>query len=216
MDPRALLGLSLATFLGCSSGTSASGDGSDGGGDTAVDGIVPPADADHAVCFDETPAVNGAACTHPGDVRCDGQNVCVPCYHDRWSFSRTSCDCIAGTWKCNVAGVYDCFLPTAGTFEDAACTKRSVTDAGTDASDADALDTGDAAGAKCGDKTCAASEYCVHPCCGGADTGAPCKPAPPFCTVTSCVAGSTCSGICPGGGSGFVDGAKKEIACVCG
>jgi hypothetical protein len=84
-----------------------------------------------------------------------------------------------------------------------------------DALATDAFDSGDAAGAKCGDKTCAPTEYCLHPCCGGADTGTPCKPAPPYCTVTSCVAGMFCSGICPGGGGGYVDGTKKEIACVC-
>ncbi len=89
------------------------------------------------------------------------------------------------------------------------------------------------------------SLYLITPCCGGPalqclplpDGGGcpggtqfsaacqngpgcrldPCKPAPPFCAAlpASCTPGKECWGICPSGGSGYVDAKTMAVRCVC-
>jgi hypothetical protein len=213
----------LLAAIGCSSSVATSADDVDGGTDATGDSIVGETGG---TCAGETTPVEGGACTHSGVRGCEGPTTCALCYVNTWAKHPTTCDCVDGRWKCGTVAIYDCFGPGPGTYSDPACKYPSVvTDGGGDgpvdtADVGDARETGDASdtgGVKCGTTTCdGAGEYCVRPCCGGADTGTPCSPPPPFCTVTSCVPGTACHGVCPSGGTGYLDATKKEIACLCG
>lgn len=74
----------------------------------------------------------------------------------------------------------------------------------------------------CGSSSCTAGQICVQPCCGGADTGVPCTPDPPYCVdasaldCTGCSNGgppSQCSYTTGGCFSGNISG--QQLTCMC-
>ncbi len=147
----------------------------------------------------------------------DDASTSTPCAHLLGRCAAADRACPTGsapTDDAACAAGFQCCAPPH--FDDAGADDATTSDA-RDASMSDAATT-DAATTDAA--TCAASDYRVIPCCGGPaplpDAGT-CTPPAPFCAAlpASCSAGHECPGICPNAGSGFVDGTRRVVSCVC-